>query len=77
MMPGAWSLEGWYYRRTDALLGPVSTGELKQLVAYGHLSPLDTVWAGWNRHHERILIPTIVRAALERVPADAPNRKAA
>jgi hypothetical protein len=63
-MEGAWSLEGWYFRRQESLLGPVTTGELQQLVAGGKLRWTDTIWGGWQRGRDRLLLPTIVQAIL-------------
>ena len=63
-MESAWSLDGWYFRRGDALLGPVTTGELQQLVTGGQLGATDTIWGGWHRSSDRLLVPTIVHAVL-------------
>jgi hypothetical protein len=65
-MAGTWTLDGWYYSRAEALLGPVSTGELRLLVAYGWLQPADTVWRGWKRDRTCILFPALVGTVLNR-----------
>jgi hypothetical protein len=63
-MESPWSLDGWYFRRQDELLGPVTTGELQQLVTGGQLRWTDTIWGGWKRAQDRLLLPTIVQAVL-------------
>jgi hypothetical protein len=73
-MNGDWSLDGWSYRRKDSLLGPLSHHELRELVAYGHLRPTDTVWKSWRRPDDWLLLPAPVRLAL-RTP-DRTSRRA-
>jgi hypothetical protein len=63
-MESNWSLEGWYFCRRETLLGPVTTGELWQLLAGGQLQEADTIWKGWQRAGDRQLLPTSVRAVL-------------
>jgi hypothetical protein len=36
--------EGWYYKKGGETLGPVSTLELKGLLASGQLQPRQAVW---------------------------------
>jgi hypothetical protein len=71
----SWSLDGWYFRRQDSLLGPVTTRELEQLVADGALRSADTVWQGWKRAADRLLIPTVIRAVVS--AETAPTRRRA
>jgi hypothetical protein len=66
-MKSKWTLEGWYFRRSDCLLGPVTAAELELLVAGGRLRATDVLWQGLLRGSDRLLIPTVVRAALELV----------
>jgi hypothetical protein len=70
-MKSHWTLEGWYFRRADCLLGPVSTGELELLVAGGQLRACDVLWQGFLRGSDRLLVPSLVRAALEPLPVDS------
>jgi hypothetical protein len=73
-MECAWSLDGWYFRRQETLLGPVTSGELQQLVAGGQLRKTDTIWQGWKRAQDRLLLPTIVLAVVDvPVPVDRPT----
>jgi hypothetical protein len=54
---------GWYFRRGDVLLGPLTTAELLRLVERGHLSLAGEVWQEWRRGQERWLLPArVVRA---------------
>jgi hypothetical protein len=64
-MANSWSLDGWYLGQGESLAGPVTTGELKQLVAGGRLRLTDTVWLGWKGRHDRLLLPAEVRFALQ------------
>jgi hypothetical protein len=68
-MGSAWSLEGWYFGRGETLLGPVTTGELKRLVADGRLGLTDTVWLGWKAPADRWLSPALVQDALRQAAA--------
>ena len=36
--------EGWYYRQGGQALGPIPTGQLKDLLAAGRLQPRQAVW---------------------------------
>jgi hypothetical protein len=68
-MSSHWMVEGWFFRRAESLLGPVTTGELELLVAGGELHATDTLWTGLRRGSDRLLVPTVVRAVLETVAA--------
>ena len=36
--------EGWYYKQDGQTLGPVSAGQLRELLATGRLPPRQAVW---------------------------------
>ncbi len=38
------AFEGWYYRRGDEVVGPLSRRQLRELADAGELHPRDTVW---------------------------------
>ena len=66
-MENGWLFDGWYFGQAEELLGPVSAGELRQLVAVGGLAPADQVWQRWTRGPDSLLLPLRAReAALDR-----------
>jgi hypothetical protein len=74
-MTSRWSLEGWYFRRQETLLGPVTTGELGGLIAEGQLQEMDTIWKGFRRRGDQMLLPTTLRAALWASEVDASSHR--
>ncbi len=67
-MEKAWKFEGWFYHRTDEVLGPLSPNELRLLIASGHLRAGETVWKGWRRGRDSLLLPARVTGALSKAP---------
>jgi hypothetical protein len=61
-----WPFGCWYLGRGETLLGPVSPGELGQLVACGRLRPAGVVWGRWERGGDGLLLPCLAEAALAR-----------
>ena len=48
-MPRTAAPNGWYYRHEGERLGPVSTTQLKDLLATGQLRPRQAVWQEENK----------------------------
>jgi hypothetical protein len=46
------TLHGWYYRQDGQVFGPLSTGQLQELLAAGRLPARQVVW---NRRDQRLL----------------------
>lgn len=58
-----WAFDGWYYRRGDAIVGPVPREEVRRLVEAGELHEAERVWERWKLGVESFLVPTTARAA--------------
>jgi hypothetical protein len=75
-MERAWSFHGWYFARREELLGPVTAGELRWLLACGSLAPTDLVWGCWTRGPDSLLLPCRVREAAVERRGPGPSRLA-
>lgn len=58
-----WTFDGWYYRRGEAIVGPVLRDEVRRLVDAGELHGAERVWERWRLGGESFLVPTTARAA--------------
>jgi GYF domain 2 len=63
-MAGRWAFEGWVYRDgAGRRVGPVSTEQLRQLLARGEVRATDTVWRQWARAGT-LLLPALAKEVL-------------
>ena len=59
-----WQFAGWYYKQNGQRFGPLSTGEVRQLLDAGRLHSVDRVWQQWVRGQDRKLAATTAQTAL-------------
>jgi hypothetical protein len=72
-MTTAGSFVGWYYKREGQRFGPLSTTQLRQLLASGHLRSADCVWQKWARGGDCIKVVTVQAASDGEGPSDRPR----
>jgi CheY-like chemotaxis protein len=66
--------EGWYYKESGTLVGPVSAEEIRRLLGARRLQAGDTVWRRWRRDQDTLFFPAPARAVLDRPrPAGLPS----
>ena len=62
-MKEAQAFEGWFCRRGEEVIGPLSRQQLRELAAAGELHPRDTLWQRRSPHGD-LLLPVRAAAAL-------------
>ena len=68
--------EEWFYLIGDEEVGPVSSGDLKQLAANGTLAPDDVVWKqDWPERRRARSIKGLFRASAPEVPKPPLDRR--
>jgi hypothetical protein len=64
-MGNAWQFAGWFYKGEGQAVGPLSTDQVRQLLASGRLEQRGRFWKKWTRPAECLLAPAAPEAALE------------